>query len=45
MIGYGLDGQGLIRGRGIDFSPLHSVKAASGAHPVSYPLSLVRIIE
>jgi hypothetical protein len=36
--GYGLDGRGSIPGRLGDFSALHSVQIASGAHPGSYPL-------
>jgi hypothetical protein len=35
-MGYGLDGQGSISGRSKNFSLLHRVQTASGAHPASY---------
>jgi hypothetical protein len=38
VIGYGVDSQGSIPGKGRDFSLLHSVQTGSGAQPASYAM-------
>jgi hypothetical protein len=42
--GYGLEGSGLIPGRGTNFLLFHSVQTGSGAHPASYSMGTGGVI-